>query len=63
MKKIASAILLSAFVATPAFAEFDKSKLSVGAGYGFGNDGVLSFRGDYDISDKTKKTDKGTCWL
>jgi len=26
-------------------------KLSVGASYGFGNDGVLSLRADYDISD------------
>ncbi len=51
MKQILSAILLSAAVAAPALAEgFDKSKLSVGAGYGFANSGVLSLRADYDIS-------------
>ena len=36
--------------ATPAIAG-DLSKLSVGAGYGFGNGGVFSVRGDYDIAD------------
>lgn len=56
MKKIigfvvATVVLFSANV----MAEFDMSKMSVGAGYGFGNNGVLSFRGDYDISDETDK--------
>lgn len=49
MKKIFVASLLSAVVAMPAFAE--ESKMAVGAGWGFGNGGVLSLRGDYDISD------------
>ncbi len=44
---IAAALVFS----STAMAEFDTSKLSVGAGYGFGNDGVLSLRADYDISD------------
>ena len=54
MKKMIAATLLSAFIAAPALAfEFDTSKLSVGAGYGFGNSGVLSVHGDYDIADET----------
>ena len=53
MKKIASAILLSAAISTPSIAA-DLSKLSVGAGYGFANNGVFSIHGDYDISDAAK---------
>lgn len=45
------AALLSALVAAPALAA-ETSKLSVGAGYGFDNGGVVSVHGDYDISDK-----------
>jgi len=55
MKKIIAAAALSAFISAPAFAEFEKSKLSIGASYGLANNGVISFRGDYDISDRTKK--------
>ncbi len=50
MKKILVAALLSSAFAAPAFAA-DTSKLSVGAGYGFDNGGVLSIHGDYNISD------------
>ncbi len=54
MKKMLSAALLSTFIAAPAFAfEFDSSNLSVGGSYGLGNNGVISVRGDYDISDDT----------
>ena len=53
MKKVASAILLSAAISTPALAS-DLSKLSVGAGYGPSYGGVLSLRADYDISDEAK---------
>lgn len=53
MKKIVIAILLSAFVTVPVLAaDFDISNLSVGAGYGFGNNGVISIRSDYDITNK-----------
>ncbi len=51
MKKIAIPVLLSAFASAPTLA-LDTSNLSVGASYGFGNNGVLSLRADYDISDK-----------
>ncbi|MCX8517037.1 MAG: outer membrane beta-barrel protein [Rhodoferax sp.] len=33
----------------------DTSQLSIGAGYGLGNGGVLSLHGDYDISDMANK--------
>lgn len=56
MRRFIFGTLLSAFLAAPAFAfEFDTSKLSVGASYGFGNDGVLSGRLDYDISEEVEK--------
>lgn len=49
MTKIVVAALLSIFVAVPAWAS-SQSKLSLGAGYGFDNGGVLSIHGDFDIS-------------
>ncbi len=51
MKKIRFAFLLSAAIAMPAMAA-DQSKWSVGAGYGFDYNGVISLRADYDISDQ-----------
>ncbi len=54
-KTILSAVSAVLLVSTSAMAEFETEKLSVGASYGFGNNGVLSFRGDYDISDMTDK--------
>lgn len=53
MKKVVSAMLLSAAISAPAMAG-DLSKLSIGAGYGFANNGVLSIHADYDISDVAK---------
>jgi opacity protein-like surface antigen len=50
MKNITIAALLSALAVTPALAA-DQSKLSLGAGYGFDNSGVVSIHGDYDIAD------------
>jgi len=52
MKKIILAALISTVVSVPALAA--DQKLSVGGGYGFGNGGVISVHGDYDISDMTK---------
>jgi opacity protein-like surface antigen len=53
MKKllIASVIAAMASVAMAA----DLSQMSIGAGYGFGNGGVLSVHGDYDISQMANK--------
>lgn len=54
MKNIVSVALLSAFIAAPVLAadtKADGKKFAVGGGYGFGNDGVISVRGDFDISD------------
>jgi opacity protein-like surface antigen len=53
VKKIVTGILLSACVAMPALAA-EQAKFSVGGGYGFNYGGVLSFRGDYDISKLAK---------
>ncbi|MEK6749557.1 MAG: outer membrane beta-barrel protein [Pseudomonadota bacterium] len=56
MKKIVLVALLSAFVAAPVSAASKKSastgdtQYAIGAGYGLSNNGVLSVRGDYDIS-------------
>lgn len=52
MKTIIMAALISTVVAVPALAA--DQKLSVGGGYGFGNGGVISVHGDYDISDMAK---------
>ncbi len=51
MKKLLFAFSLSAAIAMPAMAA-DQSKLSVGAGYGFNYNGVLSLHADYDIADQ-----------
>jgi len=48
MKKIAAALLLSAFIAAPAIAADGKN--SVGINYGFDQDGVVGIQGDFDIS-------------
>jgi opacity protein-like surface antigen len=53
MKKIVIAVLLSAFVATPAFAASSKS--SVGVNYGFDLNGVLGIQGEFDISSMVNK--------
>lgn len=56
MKKLVISSLFSIFIAAPVAAfDFDTSKLDVGAGYGFGNDGVFSIRGDYTIEDEVDK--------
>lgn len=49
MNKIMIVTAFSMFVSTQVFA-FDQSKMSLGAGYGFSNNGVVSVHGDYDIS-------------
>ena len=46
--------VLTSFTTLSGAEDFDKSKLSVGASYGFINNGVLSVRGDYDISESAK---------
>jgi len=52
MKKIAAAVLISAFISVPAIAA-DGSK-SVGVNYGFGQDGVIGIQGEFDISSSVK---------
>jgi opacity protein-like surface antigen len=52
MKKITVALLLSAFIAAPAFAADGKS--SVGVNYGFDGDGVFGMQGEFDISSSVK---------
>lgn len=54
MKKITIAALLSAFAVAPALAA-DQSSFSLGAGYGFDNDGVISLHADFDISSVANK--------
>ena len=53
MKKIAVALLLSAFIAAPAIAA--DSKNSVGINYGFDQDGVVGIQGEFDISSSVNK--------
>jgi len=52
MKKIAVALLFSAFIAVPAVAA--DSKNNVGVNYGFGQDGVVGIQGEFDISSSVK---------
>jgi len=52
MKKIAVALLLSAFIVAPAVAA--DGKKSVGINYGFGQDGVIGIQGEFDISSSVK---------
>lgn len=53
MKKIAAAILLSAFVAAPAIAA--DGKKSVGVSYGLDYNGVFGIQGEFDISSMVNK--------
>jgi len=53
MKKIAVALLLSAFVAAPAYAADGKN--SVGVNYGLDYSGVFGVQGEFDISSMTNK--------
>lgn len=53
MKKIAFALLLSAFVAAPAVAADGKN--SVGINYGLDLDGVFGIQGEFDISSMVEK--------
>lgn len=53
MKKIAVALLLSAFVAAPAYAADGKN--SVGVNYGLDYSGVFGIQGEFDISSMTNK--------
>lgn len=53
MRKIAVVLLLSAFVATPAFAA--EGKNSVGVNYGTDINGVLGIEGEFDISSMVEK--------
>lgn len=53
MKKIAFALLLSAFVAAPAVAADGKN--SVGINYGLDLDGVFGIQGEFDISSMVNK--------
>ena len=53
MKKIAVALLLSAFIAAPAIAADGKN--SVGINYGFDQDGVIGIQGEFDISSSVNK--------
>lgn len=53
MKKIALAILLSAFLAAPAFAA--DGKKSVGVNYGMDINGTLGIQGEFDISSSLNK--------
>lgn len=53
MKKIAAAILLSAFVAAPAIAADGKN--SVGVNYGLDFNGTLGIQGEFDISSSVNK--------
>ena len=53
MKKIAVALLLSAFVAAPAYAADGKN--SVGVNYGLDYNGVFGVQGEFDISSMTNK--------
>lgn len=59
MKKIAIAVLLSAFIAVPAVAASAapaaKSTASVGVNYGLDLDGVFGIQGEFDISSMTNK--------
>ena len=53
MKKIAIAMLLSAFVAAPAFAADGKN--SVGVNYGLDNNGTFGIQGEFDVSSSFNK--------
>lgn len=53
MKKIALAILLSAFVAAPAFAADGKN--SVGVNYGMDINGTFGIQGEFDVSSSFNK--------
>lgn len=53
MKKIAVAMLLSAFVAAPAIAA--DSKNSVGVNYGLDLDGTFGIQGEFDVSSSFNK--------
>ena len=53
MKKIAIALLLSAFVATPAIAAGGKN--SIGVNYGLDYSGVFGIQGEFDISSSVNK--------
>jgi opacity protein-like surface antigen len=48
MNKIVVAVLLSAVIASPAFAA--EGKNSIGVNYGFGRDGVFAVQGEFDVS-------------
>ncbi len=52
MKKIAVALLISAFIAAPAVAADGKE--SVGINYGLDQDGVVGIQGEFDISSSVK---------
>ncbi|MBI3478794.1 MAG: hypothetical protein HY016_00305 [Nitrosomonadales bacterium] len=58
MRKIILAAWLPVFIAAPFIAApamaADQSKFSLGAGYGFGNGGVLSLHGDFNVSELAK---------
>src|SRR3989338_9304070 len=53
MKKIAVALMLSAFVAAPAYAVGGKN--SVGVNYGLDYSGVFGIQGEFDISSSVNK--------
>jgi hypothetical protein len=53
MKKLLIASVIAAMGSTAMAA--DLSGMSIGAGYGFGNGGVMSIHGDYDISQMANK--------
>jgi len=53
MKKIALAVLLSAFVAAPAFAADGKN--SVGVNYGMDINGTFGIQGEFDVSSSFNK--------
>jgi opacity protein-like surface antigen len=53
MKKLLIASVIAAMGSTAMAA--DLSGMSIGAGYGFGNGGVVSVHGDYDISQMVNK--------
>lgn len=53
MKKIAIALLLSAFVATPAVAAGGKN--SIGVNYGLDYSGVFGIQGEFDVSSSANK--------